>query len=78
LKDVAVVMDLHELAPGGGRASSGREGRRLEWFTQVCEDLPDRLRIRDERDQPDVAAARWALKRKLLPHPGQELRPGDP
>ena len=75
---MAVVMDLHELAPVGGRASSGREGRRLEWFTHVCEDLPDRLRLRDERDQPDVAAARWALKRKLLPHPGQELRPGDP
>ncbi len=32
LKDVAVVMDLHELAPVGGRATSGRDGRRLEWF----------------------------------------------
>jgi len=42
LKDVAIVMDLHELAPVGGRATSGRDGRRLEWFAEVCENLPDR------------------------------------
>jgi hypothetical protein len=30
LKDVAVVMDLHKLAPVGGRAAGGRDGRRLE------------------------------------------------
>jgi len=27
------------------------------------EDFPDRTRLRDERDQSDVAAARWALER---------------
>jgi hypothetical protein len=42
LKDVAVVMDLHDLAPVGGRATSGRDGRRLERFAEVCENLPDR------------------------------------
>jgi len=42
------------------------------------EDFPDRPRLRDERHQPDVAAAVWALKWKLLPHPGQEFRPGNP
>jgi len=31
-----------------------------------------------ERDQPDVAAACWALERKLLPHPGHQLGPGNP
>ena len=46
LKDVAVVMDLHELAPVGGRATSGRDGRRLEWLAEVCENLPDRPRSR--------------------------------
>jgi len=33
------------------------------------EDLPDRARLGDERDQPDVATAVGALERKLLPHP---------
>ena len=78
LKDVALVVDLDELAPVGGRATSGRDGRRLEWFAEVCENLLDRPRFRDERDQPDVTAAVRALKRKLLPHPGHEFRPGDP
>ena len=31
-----------------------------------------------ERNQPDVAATRRALERKLLPHPGQEFRPRNP
>ena len=42
------------------------------------EDPSNRNRIGDERDEPDVAAAGWALERKLLPHPGQEFRPGNP
>ena len=45
LKDVAVVMNLHELAPVGRWATSGRAGRRLEWFAEVCENLPDRPRL---------------------------------
>ena len=28
--------------------------------------------------EPDVTAAVRALKRKLLPHPGHEFRPGNP
>jgi len=44
----------------------------------MCEDLPDRARLRNERDQPDVGAAVRALEWKLLPHPGQKLGPGDP
>jgi hypothetical protein len=31
LKDVAIIRDLHELAPVGGRAASGRDRRRFEW-----------------------------------------------
>ena len=45
LKDVAVVMGLHELAPVGGWAAGGRDGRRCERFTQVGENLPDRPRL---------------------------------
>jgi len=56
----------------------GRDGRRLEGFAEMREDFPDRPRLRNERDQPDVAAARRTLKRKLLPHPGHEFRPGNP
>ena len=44
LKDVAVVMNLHELAPVGRWATSGRAGRRLEWFAEVCEELTSRGR----------------------------------
>ena len=28
--------------------------------------------------RPDVATTRWALERKLLPHPGHQLGPGNP
>jgi hypothetical protein len=42
LKDVAIVMDLHELAPVGGRATSGRHRWRLERFATMHEDFPDR------------------------------------
>jgi len=31
-----------------------------------------------EGDQLDVAATGWACERKLLSHPGQEFRPGNP
>ena len=78
LEECPVVMGLHELVPVGGRATSGRHRRRFEWFVEVCENLPDRPWLCDERDQPDVAAARWALKRKLLPYPRHELGPRNP
>ena len=68
-------MDLHELSPVGRRATGGREGRWFEWFAEVCQDLPDRPRIGDECDQPDVAAAGGARKWKLLTHPGHQLGP---
>ena len=71
-------MDLHELAPVGGRYAGGRHGRRLGRLAEVGENLPDRPRLRDERDEPDFAAARWALKGKLLSHPGHEFRPRHP
>ena len=57
MKECPVVMGLHEFAPVGGRATSGRDGRRLEWFAEVCENLPDRHRFRDEGNEPDVTAA---------------------
>ena len=71
-------MGLHELAPVGGRAPGRRDGWWLERFAQVREDPSNRPRFRNERDEPDVAAAGWALERKLLPHPGQEFRPRNP
>jgi hypothetical protein len=49
LKDVALVMDLHEFAPVGGRASGRCERRRLERLAQVCQDLPNRVRLADRR-----------------------------
>jgi hypothetical protein len=44
----------------------------------VSENLADRPRLGDEGDQPDVAAAVWALEWELLAYPGQEFRPGNP
>jgi hypothetical protein len=78
LKDCPVVVDLHELSSVGGRATGGRDWRRLERFAQMREDLPDRPRIRNERDESDVATTPRARKRKLLPHPRHEFRPSDP
>jgi hypothetical protein len=96
LQDVAIVMDLHELTPVGGRSPGRRDGRRLERLAEVCETLTSRgrshpglcplanLRFEVSRllpavfSEPDVAAAPWALKQKLLPHPRHELGPGKP
>ena len=78
LKDCPVVVDLHELSPVGRRATGRRDWRRLERFAEVREDLPDRPRIGDERDESDVAAAPRALERKLLAHPRYEFRPRNP
>ena len=44
----------------------------------MCQNLPDRPRIGDECDEPDVAAAGGARKSKLLPHPRHQLGPGNP
>ena len=78
MKDNAVVLGLNELVPVGRRAPRGCDWWRLERFAKMREDLPDRPRLRDERDQPDVTAARWALERKLLPNPGHQFRPRNP
>jgi hypothetical protein len=67
LEDVSVVMNLDKLGPVGGRPASRRDRRRFERFAKVGENLPDRPRLRDEGDQPDVAATARALERKLLP-----------
>jgi hypothetical protein len=71
-------MDLHELSPVGRRATGRRDGRRLERFAEMCQDLPDRLRIGDEGDESDVATTPRARNRKLLAHPSHEFGPSDP
>jgi hypothetical protein len=48
LKDVAVVMELHEFAPVGRRAAGRRKRRRLERFAEVGQNLPDRPWFGDE------------------------------
>ena len=96
LKDVAVVVGLHEFVPVGRRAPRGCDWRRFERFAQMCERLTLRgrshpgvlplanLRFEVSRllpavfSEPDVAAAGWALERKLLAHPGDQFRPGNP
>jgi len=62
-----------ELSRVGGRAAGGRDWRRLERFAEVREDLPDRPRIGNERDESDVATTPRARKRKLLAHPSHEF-----
>jgi hypothetical protein len=75
LKDVAIVIDLHELSPVGRRTAGGRDGRWLERFAEVTQDLPDRPRIGNERDESDVATTPRALQRKLLAHPSDKATP---
>jgi hypothetical protein len=41
LKDVAVVVDLDELAPVGGWATSGRHRWWFQRFAEMCENLAD-------------------------------------
>ena len=62
LNRFAIVMGLHELAPVDRRATGGRHRRRFEQFAKMREDFPDRARIGDEGDEPDVAAAGGARK----------------
>ena len=77
LKDCPVESGPARALPSR-RATGGRDGRRLERFAQVCQDLPDRPWLGNERDESDVATTPRALQRKLLPHPGHEFGPRDP
>jgi hypothetical protein len=78
LKVCPVVVDLDELSPVGGRATGGRDWRWFERFAEMREDLPDRPRLGNERDESDVATTPRARKRKLLAHPSHEFGPRDP
>jgi hypothetical protein len=69
-------VDLHELSPVGRWPAGGRDGRRLERFAQVCQDLPDRPWLGDERDQPDVATTPRARNRKTCYKAGAARRVG--
>ena len=69
LKDCPVVVDLHELSPVGRRATGGRDWRRLERFAQMREDLPDRPRIGNERDESDVATTPEGTQKETPPPP---------
>ena len=57
LKDIAVVVHLHEFAPVGRRPASGRDWRRFERLAKMRENLTHWPRLCDERDQPDVLVA---------------------
>ena len=57
-----VVVEPHELFTVDGQAPSGQQRRRLERFAEMCHNFPNRPRFGEERDQPDAAAARWALQ----------------
>ena len=50
----------------------------LTHLGEPLEPLPISPWLGDEGDEPDVAAARRALERKLLPHPRHQFRPGNP
>ena len=64
LKDVAVVMDLHELSPVDRRATGGRDGRWFERFAEVCQGLT--LRGRSHPGLRPLANLRFEVSR-LLP-----------
>jgi hypothetical protein len=62
LKDCPIVMDLHELSPIDRLATGRRDGRWFERLAEMCQDLPDRPRIGDEGDEPDVVTTPRALE----------------
>ncbi len=53
--------------PSRQASPSGRDWGGPERFAEVGQNLPDRPWLRDERDQPDVAATGWAFGGKLFP-----------
>jgi hypothetical protein len=82
LDRVSFVMYLEDLGPTG-RWAAGRLERwrlerwRLERFAEMEQDLPDRGRVGDERDEPDVATAGRAREREVFSDPREELGPSD-
>jgi hypothetical protein len=72
LKDVAVILNLDELAPVGGRPASRRDRRRFERLAEECEDLSDRPWLGDERDavvgalQPFGSFKKWLRGRDIF------------
>ena len=69
LNRVAVMMHLDELAPVGGPAPGGRDGRRFKRLAESLEDFPNRARLGDERDESDVAAAPGGTQGETPPPP---------
>jgi hypothetical protein len=67
LDRVAFVMYLEDLGPTGRRAAGRLERWRVERFAEMEQDLPDRGRVGDERDEPDVATAGRAREKLLSP-----------
>ena len=66
LEDIAVVMSLEKLAPVGGWTAVGCDRWRLKRSAKMGQNLADWARLRDDGDEPDVAAAVRALEWKLL------------
>jgi hypothetical protein len=77
LDRVAFVMYLEDLGPTGRRAAGRLERWRVERFAEMEQDLPDRGRVGDERDEPDVATAGRAREREVFSDPREELGPSD-
>lgn len=73
------LASVQTLSSAGRMAASLAPSVRrwLEPLADERKDFPDWSGIRDERDEPGVATAVGALERKLLPHPRQQLRPGN-
>ena len=74
----AVILSLHQVIPSDGWPTSWCHIGRLQWLTHVLKNLPNRPRLSDEANQPDVAATIRARQWKFFAHPSQQLRPGDP
>ena len=64
LMKTAVILSLHQVIPIDRRSSSRRHRGRHQWLTHVLKNLPNRPRLSDEADQPDITAAIRARQRK--------------
>ena len=71
LLELSTMMKLHQLTPVDRRPPGWLYLWWIQWFTQMRQDPPDRSRVGDEADQPDIAATVGTRQRKLLTHPCQ-------
>jgi hypothetical protein len=67
LMKTAVILSLHQVIPVPGWPAGWLHDRRIERFTQMRQNFPNRPRIGDEADQLDIATTLGTRQRNPSP-----------